>query len=306
MVSTPLDTSSSAPLVRAGTSARALHWSARALTATCWISAALFGLYILAFYAAALVDGDLAKWNESLPRLYESHTPAATAGIGVHFAAGGIILALGCIQFVGSIRSRYPAVHRWIGRVYVTAAFLAGIGGLTFIAAKGTIGGTTMDVGFGLYGVLTAAAAVETYRHARARRLDIHRVWAMRLFALAIGSWLYRMEYGFWFLLADGAGHAQRLQRSLRQVDGVLLLRAESARRRSVDPSAARIDVDDGAVGGSCRVQLRDALPAARDVLLHQVLLGTGDPGADWVVNHGVFKSRNRGCVRRRISVIAR
>jgi len=179
------------------------------LTATCWISAGLFGLYILAFYAAAIVDGNMAKWNEALPRLYETHTPTATAGIGVHFAAGGIILALGCIQFVAAIRSRYPAVHRWIGRVYVTAAFLAGIGGLTFIAAKGTIGGTTMNVGFGLYGVLTAAAAVETYRHARARRLDVHRAWAMRLFALAIGSWLYRMEYGFWFLLADGAGHVK-------------------------------------------------------------------------------------------------
>jgi hypothetical protein len=207
MVSTALDPSSSAALARVATSERALQWAARALTVTCWISAALFGLYILAFYAAALVDGNIAKWNESLPRLYESHTPAATAGIGVHFAAGGIILALGCIQFVGSIRSRYPAVHRWIGRVYVTAALLAGIGGLTFIAVKGTIGGTTMDVGFGIYGVLTAAAAIETYRHARARRLDVHRAWAMRLFALAIGSWLYRMEYGFWFLLADGAGH---------------------------------------------------------------------------------------------------
>jgi len=207
MVSTPLDTSSSAPIVQMETSARALQWTARALTATCWISAGLFGLYILAFYAAALVDGNIAKWNDSLPRLYESDTPAATAGIGMHFAAGGIILALGCIQFLGSIRSRYPAVHRWIGRVYVTAAFLAGIGGLTFIVTKGTIGGTTMDVGFGIYGVLTAAAAIETYRHARARRLDTHRAWAMRLFALAIGSWLYRMDYGFWFLLADGAGH---------------------------------------------------------------------------------------------------
>ena len=207
MASTAFDTSSSTALARTGASARALLWTARGLTATTWISAGLFGLYILAFYAAALVDGNIAKWNDSLPRLYESDTPAATAGIGLHFAAGGIILALGCIQFVGSIRSRYPAVHRWIGRVYVTAAFLAGIGGLTFIVTKGTIGGTTMDVGFGIYGVLTAAAAIQTYRHARARRLDTHRAWAMRLFALAIGSWLYRMDYGFWFLLADGAGH---------------------------------------------------------------------------------------------------
>jgi hypothetical protein len=208
MASTTLDPLSSMPAEREGSGARALRWSARTLTATVWISAALFGLYILAFYAAALLDGNIAKWNEGLPRLYESHTPLATAGIGLHFAAGGIILALGCIQFVQSIRQRYPAVHRWIGRVYVTAAFLAGCGGLTFILAKGTIGGTIMNIGFGLYGVLTAAAAIETYRHARSRRLDVHRAWAMRLFALAIGSWLYRMEYGFWFMLAGGAGHA--------------------------------------------------------------------------------------------------
>jgi hypothetical protein len=71
MVTTALDTSAAASLQ---TSARALQWTARALTATCWISAALFGLYILAFYAAALVDGNIAQWNEGLPRLYESDT----------------------------------------------------------------------------------------------------------------------------------------------------------------------------------------------------------------------------------------
>src|SRR5262245_7142285 len=163
MASTTLDPLSSAQLPHVGTSGRALQWATRVLTATAWISAALFGLYILSFYAAALLDGNMAKWNDGLPRLYESHTPTATAGIGMHFAAGGIILALGCVQFVEWIRSRYPAAHRWIGRIYVTAAFLAGIGGLTFIAAKGTIGGTTMNVGFGIYGVLTAVAAVQTY-----------------------------------------------------------------------------------------------------------------------------------------------
>src|SRR4030095_2468332 len=189
MVSSPLDTSSSASLARTETSAQALHWAARALTATCWISAALFGLYILAFYAAALVDGNIEKWNESLPRLYETDTPTATAGIGLHFAAGGIILALGCIQFVQALRSHYPAAHRWTGRGYVTAAFCAGVGGITFIFAKGAIGGLTMDLGFGIYGALTVVAAIQTYRHARARRLDSHRAWAMRLFALAIGSW---------------------------------------------------------------------------------------------------------------------
>ena len=193
--------------LRSGFSGAALTWSIRGLVASAWTSTALFGLYILAFYAAAALEGDLARWNEGLPKLYEMHTPAATAGIGLHFAAGGVILALGCIQFITSIRVSYPQVHRWIGRVYVFAAFCAGVGGLLFIVAKRTIGGVVMDVGFGLYGVLTVLAAVQAYRYARAGRFEPHRRWAMRLFALAIGSWLYRMDYGFWFMFTGGAGH---------------------------------------------------------------------------------------------------
>ena len=187
-------------------SAVALRWTSSALTLTVWVSAALFGLYILAFYAAALAEGAMAKWNTVLPDLYRQDRPVGTLGIGLHFAAGGIILALGCIQLVPAIRARVPSVHRWIGRVYVVAAICAGIGGLTFILVNGTIGGIVMDIGFGLYGALMVLAAIQAIRHARAARFDLHRAWALRLFALAIGSWLYRMDYGFWMLLADGAG----------------------------------------------------------------------------------------------------
>jgi hypothetical protein len=100
-------------------------------------------------------------------------------------------------------------VHRWIGRVYVSAALLAGAGGLAFIATKGTIGGTPMNIGFSLYGLLMVLCAAQAWRHARARRFDAHRAWALRLFALAIGSWLYRMEYGIWIALTGNLGHAK-------------------------------------------------------------------------------------------------
>jgi uncharacterized membrane protein len=185
----------------------ALRASGRALVATVWLSATLFGLYILAFYAGALGRGDLERWNAVLPRLYEPGTPLANAGIGLHFAAGGIVLVMGAIQLLAPVRERLPALHRALGRVYVLAALATGLGGLAFIAAKGTVGGTVMDVGFGLYGVLTVVAAVQAFRHARARRLELHRAWAIRLFALAIGSWLYRIDYGFWIGLAGGLGH---------------------------------------------------------------------------------------------------
>lgn len=241
----------SSPTVRLesrGVSAALLRWSGTALVATVWISATLFGLYILAFYAGALAAGDMEKWNGVLPRLYESDTPVANAGIGLHFAAGGIILALGCLQLMGGIRERFPAVHRWAGRVYVTASMLAGIGGLAFILSKGTIGGTVMDAGFGLYGVLTVIAAVETVRHARAGRTDTHRIWALRLFALAIGSWLYRMDYGFWFLLADGAGHAKdftgpfdRVMAFWFYLPNLLLVEVFVRARRVTAPPAVRV-----------------------------------------------------------------
>ena len=186
---------------------RLMKWAGIGLVAAVWISATLFGLYILAFYAIALVNGNTDQWNEVLPGLYDDQTRAATIGIGIHFAAGGIILILGCIQLMNSIRIKYPALHRWLGRLYVLSALGAGIGGLTFIFVKGTIGGTIMDIGFTGYGILTILAAVETIRHAYQKRFEKHRAWALRLFALAIGSWLYRMDYGFWFLFTDGLWH---------------------------------------------------------------------------------------------------
>jgi len=205
---------------RAGAAAadRLLQWSSTGLVVTAWASATLFGLYVLAFYAGASLDGVMPRWNENLPGLYTPHRPVGTIGIGLHFAAGGVILALGCIQLIDAVRVRFPRLHRWIGRVYVTASLLAGLGGLAFIAARGTIGGAVMDAGFSLYGVLTVSCAVQTFRHARARRFPVHRAWALRLFALAIGSWLYRMDYGFWLLLTHGAGHTGSFRGPFDQV----------------------------------------------------------------------------------------
>ena len=191
--------------------ARLLGWSGGALVGAAWLSAGLFGLYIVFHYAGAIAAGTPEQWNANLAGLFDARAPASTAGIAMHFVAGGILLLLGPIQLVAGVRRRWPAFHRWSGRLYASCALLAGLGGLTFILVSGTIGGPAMSIGFAGYGALMVAAAVETWRHARARRLpgrlEKHRAWAIRLFALAIGSWLYRMDYGFWFLATDGLGH---------------------------------------------------------------------------------------------------
>jgi hypothetical protein len=189
-----------------------IRWAGFLLITTVWVSAGLFGLYILAFYASSFYTGNLERWNRILHGLYEKGYATATTGMGLHFAAGAIILMLGSIQLIEIIRMRYPVFHRWVGRIYVLSSLLAAIGGLIFIALKGTIGGLVMNIGFSLYGVLMLIAAVETYRHAAGGRIDKHRAWAFRLYALAIGSWLYRMDYGFWLQLTNGLGHLQNFE----------------------------------------------------------------------------------------------
>jgi Predicted membrane protein (DUF2306) len=189
-----------------------LAWSAIALVATSWISAACFALYILAFYIGAVPAGAMTRWNTTLPGLYDRSHGAAQATIGVHFVAGAVVLLLGPVQFAGSVRAAIPALHRWIGRVYVAMCALAGFGGLGFIATQGTVGGPVMNVGFGIYGALMVIAAWMTYATARNRIDDRHPAWAMRLFALAIGSWLYRMDYGFWFIATRNAGHTNQFR----------------------------------------------------------------------------------------------
>jgi len=176
----------------------ALRWSGIGLAAASWISAAFFGMFIFAFYFGAIPTGRMDQWNIFVPGLYDQRNPAALAAIAAHFATGAIVLILGPVQLIGELRVRRPWIHRWLGRTYVWTAAMAGLGGLGFIASKGTIGGAPMNIGFGLYGVLIVVAAIQTYRHARGRRWEEHRAWAIRLFALALGSWLYRMDYGFW------------------------------------------------------------------------------------------------------------
>lgn len=179
----------------------------RALFLVSWLSAGIFSIYILVFYGGALFTNAMQDWNQVLPQLYETASRPASIAIGAHFFAGAVVLIMGPLQFIPAIRTKVPALHRFSGRVYALAALGAGLGGLGYLALKGAVGGIMMDLGFAGYGILIVLATANTFRYARARRFNQHRAWAIRLFALGIGSWLYRMDYGIWLKLVGGIGH---------------------------------------------------------------------------------------------------
>ena len=167
---------------------------------------AAFGAYIVA-RASGATSRNFDQWH-----LLVAGLPMPTAadwianlGIGMHFAMGAILVLAWPILFSATIRARHRAVHRWTGRVYVGAGFLAGVGGMSFILAHGAYA-PPASVAFAIWGALLMLSAVMAYLHARGRRFQQHRAWAIRLFAMVLGSWLFDLEIRAWNDLTGGIG----------------------------------------------------------------------------------------------------
>ena len=164
----------------------------------------LFGGYILANHGARfehnLATNDLAT---AMDRIFKGDSNSGKLGIFLHFLMGALILFLGPLQFFGPMRRNFPVIHRWMGRTYILAAILTALGGLTYIITTGTGGRQPMSIAFSFYGILMLLAAILTITFAIRKDFVRHRNWAIRLFALAIGSWLYRIEYGMIFALGQ-------------------------------------------------------------------------------------------------------
>ena len=178
------------------------------LVITSWVSGILFALYIFSFYIFAHTLSDVEAWNTVLPKLYSPEKPAAMTGMISHFFFGAVLLILGPIQFSQSIRKSYTNFHRWSGMFYTLSSFITGFGGVVFLGVWGAAGGAPMFIGFAIYGILMMVCSVQAIRYALRREFVLHREWAIRLFALVLGSWIYRMGYGFIFTVLGGRGLA--------------------------------------------------------------------------------------------------
>jgi hypothetical protein len=137
------------------------------------------------------------------------YSPAArSAVIGMHFVGGTIILLTAVPQlFMGfklpKASARWRLWHRATGHVFFIGCVFASLGGLLYIAMFGTVGGVSMDVSFVLYGVALLSSMIVTWYGIRIRRdMQFHKEWAIRTFALAVGSALYRLLISPLFIIA--------------------------------------------------------------------------------------------------------
>lgn len=190
--------------------ARGADWLGRAAT-FCYLTIAagqlLFTAFILLFYYPSSLSGDFAAWN-SKP-LIKGFVPGDTSGnlfFAVHVLMAALITFGGLVQLVPAIRSRWPALHRWNGRLYLVSALTLAIGGLWLTWGRGTWLTLVGGAGITLDALLILSFAALAWRAARNRRFAEHRRWAIRLFVVASAVWFMRVGYMAWGLATGGAG----------------------------------------------------------------------------------------------------
>jgi len=108
-----------------------------------------------------------------------------------HFLGGGVAIAVGALQTHTGLRNRWPALHRWMGRVYVVAVVAGGLAALVMAPHAST--GAVAAFGFGALAVCwlgTTALAVVAIRQ---RRIADHRDWMLRSYALTLAAVTLRL-----------------------------------------------------------------------------------------------------------------
>lgn len=113
----------------------------------------------------------------------------------LHVAGGVTALLIAPLQLIPRLRERRPAVHRAIGRTYALACAVAAPAG--FMLALGTTAGPIAGAGFAVSAVLWAVFTFVGIRAAIEGRLDDHRAWMVRSYAITSTAITLRLMLPF-------------------------------------------------------------------------------------------------------------
>ena len=134
--------------------------------------------------------------------------PSPLAGLDAHFApkAGMVLLhivpsllfvLLVPLQFVTALRRSHPRFHRWTGRVIVLLGVVLGVSALRLSAHP--VGGLAEGTATAFFGSLFLFSLAKAWWHIRHRRVELHREWATRMSAIALGVATTRPIMGVFF-----------------------------------------------------------------------------------------------------------
>ena len=103
-----------------------------------------------------------------------------------HAVCSSVALLIGPWQFLIWVRRRWLRLHRWIGRIYCTAVGLGWIASLPI--ASHAFAGLVSSAGFLTLGALWVGSTAAGYFTIRAGRVEEHRKWMIRSYALTAAA----------------------------------------------------------------------------------------------------------------------
>jgi hypothetical protein len=127
----------------------------------------------------------------------DAHFAGETAAILLHIVPALLFVLLVPLQFVSSLRRRYPKFHRWSGRVVMTLGVVIGISALWLSAHP--VGGIVESAATMSFGCFFLFSLGKAWIHIRNRRVDLHREWVIRMTAIALGVATTRPIMGVFF-----------------------------------------------------------------------------------------------------------
>lgn len=180
------------------------------LAAILWFSVAcagqlMFAVYIAGQYGLTAMSGNMQAWNEVMANGLIAGDSVGNAALLAHLSMAWIVTTGGLLQLIPAIRQNFPKFHRWNGRTYMTAALLAAVSGLVMVwTREAGIGDMSQSIAISIDAVLIIAFGGLAWRYARARRFDVHREWALRLFMVVSAVWFFRVGLMFWIAINGG------------------------------------------------------------------------------------------------------
>lgn len=137
----------------------------------------------------------------------DAHFASERTLVLAHILPAMLFMILGPLQFERGLRSRYPLMHRWSGRIFLAASAVVGISGLRLAYGK-TIGGMDEKAAIALFGTFFLMALGRALWHALRREFAHHREWMIRGYAIGLAVATIRPIIGFFFAAAVVRGHA--------------------------------------------------------------------------------------------------
>lgn len=181
----------------------------RALVRFVWVAViflAFIGIAVATRRSIVLLKpGTLSARNNPAAELDGAFADRRTLTL-VHILPGMLFMVLGPLQFVRGLRSRYPQVHRWCGRIFLTSSAVVGVSGLTLAYGK-TIGGVDEKAAVTLFGSFFLIALAKALWHALRREFAQHREWMIRGYAIGLAVATVRPIMGMFFAAAVLRGH---------------------------------------------------------------------------------------------------